>query len=155
MFINNSANPAIDINACQAWGITQGNGVKVAVLDTGIDLVHTDLQSNIFNLSYDCQTQTSKSILRPQNSWYYHGTHVAGTIGAIKDNNLQVVGVAPQSKLMSISHSLSLTPNISAELASGISWAYENGADVINNSWGDPSPNGSNFGSSILENAII
>lgn len=153
--LNNSASPNIDINACQAWNISQGSGIKVAVVDTGIDLVHNDLLSNIYPLSYDCQTQTSPSFLRPQNSWYYHGTHVAGTIGAVKDNNLQVVGVAPQSKLMSISHSLGLTPNISAELASGISWAYQNDADVINNSWGDPDPNGGNFGSAILENAII
>jgi hypothetical protein len=79
---------------------------------------------------------------------------VSGTIGAVKDNNLQVVGVTPQSKLMSISHSMSLTPNFSAELASGMSWAYQNGADVINNSWGDWDPNGGNFGSAILENAI-
>ena len=152
--LNNSSNSNVDINACDAWTITEGNGVNVAVIDTGIELEHDDLELNILPTSYDCQTQTSPSILRPQYSWFDHGTHVAGTIGAVKDNNLQVVGVSPQSKLISISHSLAFTPNISAELASGFSWAYQNGADVINNSWGDPDPNGSNLGSPLLEDAI-
>src|SRR5690606_10557439 len=153
--LHNTLNSGIDINACAAWNITDGNGVKVAVIDTGIDLVHNDLQANISSLSYDCQTQTSPSILRPQYPNYYHGTHVAGTIGAIKDNNLQVVGVAPESELMSISHSLYIIPNISGQLASGFTWAYQNGADVINNSWGDPDAIGGNLGSTILENAIM
>ena len=152
--LNNTNNPNYDINACQAWSITQGNGINVAVIDTGIDLQHNDLVTNIHPLSYDCQTQTSPSILRPQYSWYDHGTHVAGTIGAIKDNGFQVVGVAPYSKLMSISHALAWMPTLSADLASGFSWAWQNGADVINNSWGDPDPNGSNLGSPLLENAI-
>lgn len=151
--LNNSTNPAIDINACQAWSISQGNGIKVAVVDQGIDKNHNDLAGNISNLSYNTQTSTSPSVFINGN---IHGTHVAGTIGAIKDNNLQVVGVAPLSKIMSVSHSLSLTPNISAELASGISWAYQNGADVINNSWGDQGGQLYNqLHSTILENAII
>jgi len=111
--LNNSNNPGIDINVCDAWEITEGQGVKVAVLDTGVDLTHNDLQENIYNLSYDCQTGTSPSVLRPQFYNYKHGTRVAGIIGAVKDNGLQVVGVAPQSELMSISHSLSPTPNAS------------------------------------------
>lgn len=152
--LNNSSNSSIDIIACDAWTITEGSGVNVAVIDTGIQLDHDDLDTNIASISYDCQTQTSPSILRPEFPWFDHGTHVAGTIGAIKDNNFQIVGVSPQSNLLSISHSLSLTQNISAELASGFSWAVQNGADVINNSWGDPDPNGSNLGSPILENSI-
>jgi serine protease len=149
--LNNSANPNIDINACQAWTLSQGSGVKVAVLDQGIHTIHNDLAGNISSLSFNSQTGTSPSVY----SGASHGTHVAGTIGAIKDNNLQVVGVAPLSKIMPVSHSLNLTPNISAELASGISWAYQNGADVINNSWGDQGGQYYNqLHSTILENAI-
>lgn len=150
--LNNVSNPNIDINACQAWAISQGSGVKVAIVDQGIDKSHNDLAGNISTLSFDAQSGTSPSIF----SGGGHGTHVAGTIGAIKDNNLQVVGVAPLSKIMSVSHALTTTPNISAELASGISWAYQNGADVINNSWGDQG--GQLYGqlhSTILENAIL
>lgn len=148
----NSANTNIDINACQAWNISQGAGVIVAVLDQGIYKLHNDLASNISTLSYDAQSSTSPSVFISGN---IHGTHVAGTIGAIKNNNLQVVGVAPSSQLMSVSHSLSLTPNISAELAGGISWAYQNGAGVINNSWGDQGGAYYNqLHSAVLDNAI-
>ena len=151
--LNNSANSAIDINACQAWGITQGSGTKVAIMDQGIYKPHGDLANNISTLSYDAQSGTVPSVFVSGN---IHGTHVAGTVGAVKDNNLQVVGVAPQSKLISVSHTLYLNPNFSAQLASGISWAAANGADVINNSWGDQG--GAFYGqiySTILENAII
>jgi hypothetical protein len=152
----NATNPNIDINACQAWPISQGAGINVAIVDTGIDLLHNDLQSNIHPMSYDCQTNTSPSFLRPLNNNFYHGTHVAGTVGAVGNNNLQVVGVAPQSKLMSISHSMIITPTYSSEIASGISWAYQHGADVINNSFGDQGGQYYNeIHSTILENAII
>ena len=56
---------------------------------------------------------------------------------------------------MRISHSLKISPTISAELASGISWAWQNGADVINNSWGDQGGRFYNqMHSAILEEAI-
>lgn len=151
--LDNTINQGIDINVCPAWDITQGNGIKVAVLDTGIDLIHNDLQANISNISYDCETQTSPSVLASPFS-YNHGTHVGGIIGAVKDNNLQGVGVAPQSELISISHSFTNFPTLSGHLAIGMSWAYQNGADVINNSWGDNDTLGYNFGSALLENAI-
>ena len=153
--LNNTSNPNIDINACQAWSITQGLGVKVAVVDgSGIELTHNDLAANIHPLSYNMESGTSPSQVTPDNE---HSTHIAGTIAAIKDNNLQVVGVAPLSKILSISHSGLLVPNMAArQYASGISWAWQNGADVINCSWGDQ--NGlyySTFHSTILENAIL
>jgi len=151
--LNNDSNPDIDINICDAWTITEGNGINVAVLDQGVFKTHDDLSSNISSLSYDTQSGSSPSIF---TSGRDHGTHVSGTIAAVKDNDLQVVGVAPQSEIMSISHTLSITPDISEELADGINWAWQNGADVINNSWGDQG--GSFYGqlhSSVLENAII
>lgn len=151
--LDNTINPGIDINVCPAWDITQGNGIKVAVLDTGIDLVHNDLQANISNISYDCETQTSPSVLK-QTISQDHGTHVGGIIGAVKDNNLQGVGVAPQCELISISHSFTNFATLSGHLAIGMSWAYQNGADVISNSWGDMDSLGGNFGSTLLENAI-
>jgi serine protease len=151
--LNNSSNPSIDINACDAWSITEGNGVKVAVLDQGVYKQHNDLNDNISTLSFDTQNGSSPSVF---TSGRNHGTHVAGTIAAEKDNNLQIVGVAPQSEIMSISHNLSLTPNVSEELADGINWAWQNGAEVINNSWGDQGGVYYNqLQSSLLEDAII
>lgn len=129
--LSNSSNPNIDINACNAWNITEGNGVNVAVLDTGIELTHNDLANNISNLSYDTESNSS-----PSQVFHWHGTHCAGTIGAIKDNNLQVVGVAPESTLFSISNSMAGTPNSRIKRADGINWAVQNGADIISNSWG-------------------
>jgi subtilisin family serine protease len=152
--LNNTANPNIDINACQAWTISQGSGIKVAVVDgSGIELTHNDLAASILPLSYNMETGTSPSQVTPDDD---HSTHIAGTIAAIKDNNLQVVGVAPLSKIMSISHSGLLFPNTAAgQYASGISWAWQNGADVINCSWGDQAGAFyTTFHSTILENAI-
>lgn len=151
--LNNSANPNIDINACQAWTLSQGSGVNVAILDQGISKTHNDLAANISPLSFDAQSCSGTSVFIAGNN---HGTHVAGTVGAVKDNNLHVVGVAPQSKLISVSHSLNVVPNISAQLACGINWAVANGADVINNSWGDQG--GALYGqlySPALESAIL
>ena len=148
--LNNSSNPSIDINACQAWNLSMGQNVKVAVLDQGIHTTHNDLAGNISTLSFNTLTGISPSYFNGDS----HGTHMAGTIGAIKDNNLQVVGVAPQCEIMPISHPLTLTPNISAELASGISWANLNGARVINNSWGDSNGVFPTLHSAILESAI-
>lgn len=151
--LQNTLHPGIDINACDAWDVTEGSGVTVAVLDQGIDKAHLDLNANIHPSSYDARTGTSPSAFSP---FLTHGTHVGGTIGAIKDNNLQVVGVSPESQVMVVSHDLSVYPTVSADLADGISWAYLNGADVINNSWGDQGGVFYNdLQSSALENAII
>jgi len=150
--LNNTTNPDIDINICNAWSITEGNGVNVAVLDHGIHKTHNDLNDNISSLSYDTQNGRSPSIFISGSS---HGTHVAGIIGAEKDNNLQVVGVAPKSKIMSISNPLYVTQSLSEELANGINWAVQNGAHIINNSWGDQGGSYYNdLHSAVLENAI-
>ncbi len=149
--LQNSTNPDVDINACDAWTITQGEGVNVAVLDTGIDIAHDDINDNVSPLSYDTQSASSPAIFKGN-----HGMHVSGIIAAEKDNNLQVVGVAPKSKLISLSHDFSVSPSISEEMANGINWAVQNGADIINNSWGDQGGIFyNNLHSALLEDAII
>lgn len=94
--LDNNTTPGIDINICNAWNISEGNGVTVAVLDQGVFVNHNDLDANISNLSYDTENGTSPSVFVAGN---IHGTHVAGTIAAEKDNNLQIVGVAQNRKL--------------------------------------------------------
>ncbi len=121
----------MDIDICNAWTITQGANITVAVLDTGIELTHPDLANNIHHLSYDTESNTS-----PSKVFGDHGTHCAGIVGAVKDNNIGVAGVAPKSKLMSISNSLAGSPNSRIKRADGLNWAWQNGADVITNSWG-------------------
>jgi subtilisin family serine protease len=129
--LQNNSYTNIDVHACTVWEITRGSDATVAVLDQGIELTHNDLSSNISSLSYDTESNTS-----PSQVFGYHGTHCAGTVGAIRNNNLQIAGVAPECTLMSISNSMASTTNSRIKRADGISWAWKYGADIISNSWG-------------------
>lgn len=133
--------PGVDIKACDAWDMTRYTGaiVDVAVIDKGFDLSHEDLVSPLYGSmqSYDAETATSPSIYRsfPGED---HGTAVAGIIGA-RENGIGVTGVAPNCRLMSVSHSFSNTrpyQAVTAEIATGINWSWQHGAEVINISWG-------------------
>ena len=126
----NSVHEGIDISMSKAWSYATGRGIKVAVIDSGIELTHKDLEENIDSLSYDADTGTS-----PSRVYEDHGTHCAGIIAAVRNNGIQVVGVAPDARLMSVSTSLKSPPNPETHLANGINWAWENGADVISCSW--------------------
>lgn len=149
--LNNTLYPEYDINVEDAWNISTGEGIKVAVIDGGIDNTHSDLAANIYPLSYNALTGTS-----PSATGDNHATHVAGIIAAVANNNNQIAGVAYDAKIMRVSHSIAPTRTYSAELASGFSWAWQNGADVINCSWGDRCGSDYTFlHSSVLENAII
>ena len=74
----------------------KGAGIGVAVIDTGIDLTHPDLASNIGSASKTCVRGTRSAA--DDNG---HGTHVAGTIAAL-DNTIGAVGVAPEAKLYAV-----------------------------------------------------
>ena len=102
-------------------------------MDSGIDLNQIDLSSNISSLSYDTETGTSPSVV-----YRNHGTHCAGIAAAIKDNEIQIAGVAPEATIVSISNSLDTTANSIINSADGISWAYQHDADIISNSWYSP-----------------
>lgn len=92
------------IDMCNAWNITKGSSnVTVAVIDQGIDQSHLEFAQNFSSLSYDLHNQSSPSVVRGD-----HGTHVGGIIGA-NHNGYQIVGVAPNVTMMSISHSLYLS----------------------------------------------
>ena len=119
--LKNNVAAGIDIDVCNAWNITRGAGINVAVVDLAIDSDHNDLKANFHPLSFNAQTDSLN--IHYNNG---HGAHVAGIIAAVKDNNLQVVGVAPESKIMRVSHDIAKTPYLSADLASGISWAWLN-----------------------------
>ena len=129
----------IDVKACDAWQLTTGHNTVVAVIDNGIELNHPDLAANMHPLSFDSETGVS-----PQTNIYgSHGVPCAGIIGAVRNNTIGIAGVAPNCKLMSISSSLALKPNIQQFLAAAINWAWDNGADVISNSWGSNALQGS------------
>lgn len=122
-----------DIRFCDAQQITKGNqDIIIAVIDQGIQMNHSDLP-NIHPVSFDTESGTSPSLLFGGSG--HHGTPCAGIIGANSNNNLGVAGIAPDCPLMSISNSLLGTPNSRQARATGINFAWQNGASVISCSW--------------------
>jgi subtilisin family serine protease len=115
------------------WKDTRGRAVRVAVLDTGIDLSHPDLADAI-----DDARDFTASRFGPadQNG---HGTHTAGTIAA-RQNNLGVIGVAPDCRLLIGKVLGDDGSGSSANVAAGIDWAADSGADIISMSLGSPDP---------------
>lgn len=122
------------LNATEAWNYATGEGVVVAVIDTGVDCGHPDLMSQTVP-GYDTYTG---NIIMPGDDYSgpdSHGTHVAGIISAKKDNNEGIVGLAYDSKIMPI-RVLFEGSGSTLNVALGILWAAEHGADVINMSLG-------------------
>lgn len=143
-------NTGIDINACNAWTLTTGNNsVIVAIIDQGIDNDHNEFAGINFITSYDAENRTS-----PAQLYGDHGTHVCGIISA-NHNASSIAGVAPGLSIMEVSHPLTLIPTLSEDLATGINWAVQNGADILSNSWGDQGgAYYNNLHSALLEDAI-
>lgn len=121
----------IDISICGAWSYATGRGIKIGILDEGVDMNHIDLAQNLHPLSFDTESGTSPARLLGD-----HGTHCAGIAAAVRNNGLQVAGVAPEAKIVSISNSLIGITNSRLKRADGFVWAYQNGVDIISNSWG-------------------
>ncbi|MDP2365418.1 MAG: S8 family peptidase, partial [Ignavibacteria bacterium] len=116
-----------------AWDVTNGNPtVKIAILDTGIEITHQDLASKIV-LSRNFTTSPTNS---DKNG---HGTHVAGVAAAITNNNIGVTGVGYNSSLMNVKVLGDNGSGYYSWVASGIIWAADNGAKVINMSLGGSS----------------
>jgi len=134
----------LQIGAPTAWQKATGKGVTVAVIDSGVDVDHPDLQAKLvkgrdFACSDDNPDDDSTVKDSGGKSVKGHGTHVAGTIGAITDNNIGVAGVAPDVKLMPLkvfdtndACSSSTGGLFATEITSAIDYAVDNGAKVIN-----------------------
>lgn len=151
--LNNSVNSEYDVNIENAWTISKGNNVNVAIIDSGIDSNHPDLSNNNSYLCYNTHTQGNTNTSNPTSD---HGTHVAGIILASSNNGLDIAGVAPEAEFVNVYNSLMPTSSSSMELARGINYAWTHDADILNCSWGDQ---GGTFRdtlrSAILEEAII
>jgi len=124
--------PSADIKATAAWEETQGDPeVVVAVVDTGVDLLHPDLMNkfagsgrDFINDDFDASDDNG------------HGTFIAGIIGAETDNNLGIAGAAWNCRLLPIKVLDGNAEGAYSTIAQGIIWAVDNGADVINLSLG-------------------
>ncbi|OGX37807.1 MAG: hypothetical protein A3D87_00735 [Omnitrophica WOR_2 bacterium RIFCSPHIGHO2_02_FULL_50_17] len=154
------------IQAESAWDIAQGEGITVAVVDTGVDYTHQDLAANIWSNPAEVLNgvdDDGNGYADDLRGWNFnganndtidrhgHGTHVAGTIAAVGNNGMGIVGVAPKAKIMPVKGLGDTGAGYTSHLASAIRYAASNGADVINNSWGCSSPCPSN---SIAEDAV-
>src|SRR5580692_7279181 len=115
------------------WKQTAGQGVRVAVLDTGIDATHPDLASALDDVK-DFTGSAFGSADRVG-----HGTHTAGTIAA-RNLGPAVVGVAPQCRLLIAKVLGDDGSGIDQNVAAGIDWAVQSGADLISMSMGSPVP---------------
>lgn len=124
---------AIDVPEAHAAGFT-GAGVRVAVLDSGIDSFHPDLTPNL-NTALSTSFVPGEAFDNPPGS---HGTHVAGTIAA-SQNGFGVVGVAPQAELVAVKVLSGISGDGSfGGIIQGIVYAANIDADVINMSLGIP-----------------
>lgn len=146
------------------YGNTAGEGTVVAVIDTGVDYNHEDLQDNIWTNSAEVSGQKGTdddnngyvddvhgiNLIDPNETPmddHGHGTHVAGII-AMENNNVGGVGIAYKSRIMPIKAGGSDGTFNSTDIAKAIVYAYKNGADVINMSFG------SYANSALIENAL-
>jgi len=143
-----------DIDAPEAWAISTDTPfpVIVAVLDTGIDYTHPDLAANMWHniREYighsgidDDHNQLMDDIYgydflngdAEPNDDCFHGTHVAGTIGAVGNNGIGVTGVCWSVQIMTLKVADQNGPNLAAVLQA-IAYAIDKRADIINASWG-------------------
>ncbi|GAA3160817.1 hypothetical protein GCM10010451_05970 [Streptomyces virens] len=131
------------VHAEQAWATSTGAGAVVAVVDTGVDLTHPDLKGNLVagatftGCGQQAQPCGNGDFRGPdgQNNGDEHGTHVAGIVAAVADNGTGVAGVAPNADIMPVKV-LEEGSGTFEDIAAGIRWAADHGADVINMSLG-------------------
>ncbi|MBM4240634.1 MAG: peptidase S8/S53 subtilisin kexin sedolisin [Euryarchaeota archaeon] len=143
------------INAPSAWDITTGSSnVIIAVLDTGVDINHPDLQANIWINTveipgngiddddndfiddvYGWNFLNDNNIISDDNG---HGTHVAGIIGAVGNNAQGTTGVMWNVKIMALKFLGSTGKGDVNDAIEAINYARLMGAHIISNSWGGP-----------------
>ncbi|MFJ8064151.1 S8 family peptidase [Psychrobacillus sp. NPDC096426] len=132
----NKVPPGVElIQAPKIWNKTKGKGVTVAVLDTGCDSIHPDLQERIIGgRNFTDDDESNPDIFLDYNG---HGTHVAGTIAAQQNDN-GVVGVAPEASLLIVKVLNKKGSGQYEWIINGINYAIEQKADIISMSLGGP-----------------
>ena len=175
-----------DIGVKNAWKKARGQGVIVAVIDSGVDYTHEDLITNMWRnegeMGFDDQghNKSNNSVDDDANGyvddivgWDFadnddkpydvhgalldvvlkgenpgHGTHCAGNIAAREGNGKGTVGVAPEAQIMALRFISKTGEGTTADAIKAITYAIQNGAKVLSNSWGsegaDPKEAGDN-----------
>jgi len=122
------------INADLVWEITAGSKIKVAILDTGIDLDHPDLQRNI---------KGNINMIKPRKSGdddNGHGTHVAGIVAAV-DNEIGIIGTSPEISLYAVKVLDKKGSGWLSDLIDGLDWCINNKMQVVNMCFGSLTDN--------------
>ena len=140
-----------DMDVDDAWVHSTGSGVKVAIIDEGVDLTHPDLINNLLP-GFDATGNNSNGAPNINNN-DAHGTACAGIVAAVANNNIGISGIAYNAKIIPVRISYSINSSgvwvqNDSWVSSGIIWAVQNGADILSNSWGGGSP------STAITNAI-
>ena len=151
--MNNTASQLNDIDAPQAWDIYTGDpNYRVAVIDTGIDFNHPDLQGNIWSnpgeIANDGIDNDGNGYIDDVSGWNFvtntnnpqdgngHGTHVSGTIAAKGNNGIGVAGVAWNAKIVPLKFLSDTGSGTTANAIKAIDYCTANGIKLSNNSWG-------------------
>ncbi len=128
------------VRAEQAWETSTGRGAVIAIVDSGVDLTHPDLRRKLVRGAtfVDCNPSCGNGDWKGPDGepdGDEHGTHVAGIAAAATDNGIGIAGVARGAKIMPVKV-LEEGSGSFTDIANGIRWAADNGADVINLSLG-------------------
>jgi subtilisin family serine protease len=117
-----------------AWNTTTGSGIVVAVVDTGVDATHEDLSGAVLP-GYNFVAGNTDT-----DDDYGHGTEVAGVIAGRGNNGLGIAGICWSCKILPVKVLDSSGVGYDSDIANGVEWAADHGAQVINLSIGGPSP---------------
>ena len=117
--------PDADVDAVEAWTVTTGNGIKVAVLDSGVATDNPDINPKVV-------ARANFTLSRNNEDNYGHGTHVAGIVAATADNGIGVAGVCRGCTILAGKVLSDTGMGSSSGLANGINWEVNSGAKVIN-----------------------
>ncbi|MDQ0870122.1 thermitase [Arthrobacter sp. V1I9] len=114
-----------DVDAVEAWTVSTGDGIGVAVLDSGVATDNPDIDPKVV-------ARANFTTSRTNEDNYGHGTHVAGIVAATADNSIGVAGVCPGCTILAGKVLSDNGMGSSSGLANGINWAVNSGAKVIN-----------------------
>lgn len=150
----------VDIDAPEAWDVrTSAASVVVAVIDTGVRYTHQDLAANMWRNTREIpgnrRDDDNNGVIDDvfgldaanndgdPNDDHGHGTHCAGTIGAVGNNGIGIAGVAWQVRLMALKFLSAGGSGASSDAIRCIDYARSNGAKIMSNSWGGGGPSAS------------
>lgn len=141
-----------DVDAVNAWDLQTGNNVVIAVIDTGVEYTHPELENNIWTNSAEIPANgiddDANGFIDDVYGWDFsnddndplddmgHGTHVAGIIAANTNNGAGIAGINWRAKIMSLKFIDAAGIGTTSNAIKALNYAVLMGAKISNNSWG-------------------